>query len=121
MIISSTPMQAVTPSSCTIGIAISMITMNPSALVTSATVPGMARLRNAVREASSDDSPASTCCFQALVICTACDTPIEKIRKGTRIDIGSMPLPISGRMPSSQTTGSSATNKATIVNFSERV
>ena len=91
MIISSTPRQAVTPSSCTIGMSISMITMKPSALVSSATVPGIARFRNAIFDACSALSPASTSCFQALVICTACETPIEKIRKGTRIDIGSIP------------------------------
>ena len=39
-IISNTPMQAVMPSSCTIGISISMITAKPSALVSSATAPG---------------------------------------------------------------------------------
>ena len=120
MIISRTPMQAVTPSSCTMGMSISMITANPSAFISSARAPGMKILLNAAWAATTDESPASTSCFQALVICTAWDTPMEKIRNGTRIDIGSMPRPNSGSRPSSQTTGSSATTSATTVSLSER-
>src|SRR3546814_5314948 len=63
----------------------------------------------------------TTSARQALVICTAWLTPIEKIRNGTRIDIGSMPKPISGRMPTSHSTGSRATTSATSVNRTERV
>ncbi|EDS99590.1 hypothetical protein BamIOP4010DRAFT_6894 [Burkholderia ambifaria IOP40-10] len=109
------------PSSRTMSILIRMITMKPSALVSSATVPGTNSLRNASRAASADDAPRTSACFHALVICTACDTPIEKIRNGTRIDIGSMPSPSTGSAPSSQTTGSSATISASTVVFSERV
>ncbi|MNT74251.1 hypothetical protein D3C72_2130580 [compost metagenome] len=90
-IISSTPRQAVMPSSRTISISMRMMTMKPSALVSSATVPGMNSLRKAAPALSRASSPCTTSCFQALVICTACETPIEKIRNGTRIDIGSMP------------------------------
>ena len=109
------------PSSRTMSIRIRMITMKPSALVSSATVPGTNSLRNASRAASTDDAPRTSTCFHALVICTACDTPIEKIRNGTRIDIGSMPRPSNGSAPSSHTTGSSATTSASTVVFNERV
>ncbi|MPN29173.1 hypothetical protein SDC9_176624 [bioreactor metagenome] len=91
MIISSTPRQAVTPSSCTIGMSMSMITMKPRALVSSASVPGIASLRIEFSAASRGERPTRTSCFHAPVICTACETPMEKMRNGTRIDIGSMP------------------------------
>ncbi|MNM84947.1 hypothetical protein D3C81_970520 [compost metagenome] len=120
MIISITPMHAVTPSSCTIGMSISMITAKPRAFISNANDPGMKILQNAECAACWALAPATTSCFQALVICTACDTPIEKIRNGTRIDIGSIPSPSSGNSPSSQTTGSSATTSATRVRRSER-
>ncbi|MNP44649.1 hypothetical protein D3C76_1385210 [compost metagenome] len=45
---------------------------------------------------------------------------MEKIRNGTRIDIGSMPSPSSGSSPSNHTTGSSATTSATRVRRHER-
>ena len=70
---------------------ISMITRKPRALASRAMVPGMASLRKAPSAASSAVWPSSTSCFQALVICTAWETPIEKIRKGTSTDMGSMP------------------------------
>src|SRR3989344_3790529 len=105
MIISITPMQAVTPSSWTMGISIIMITANPRAFISKAREPGMKILQNARRAASLELLPASTSCFQALVICTAWDTPMEKIRNGTRIDIGSMPNPNSGNNPSVQPFG----------------
>ncbi|MNN78336.1 hypothetical protein D3C81_1948850 [compost metagenome] len=120
MIISITPMQAVTPSSCTIGMSISMITPKPKAFISNAREPGMKILQKARRAACSESSPASTSCFQALVICTACETPMEKIRNGTSIDIGSIPRPISGNKPKSHTTGSKATNSATTVRRNER-
>ena len=119
-IISKPPIQAEIPSSRTIGISISMITPKPSALVTSASAPGMKILQQATLAASLGSRPLNSSCFQALLICTACDTPIEKIRNGTRIDIGSIPIPISGRIPSNQTTGTSATSNATTVCTSER-
>ncbi|MNT68021.1 hypothetical protein D3C72_2062170 [compost metagenome] len=77
-------------------------------------------LQKAERAAVTESLPASTSCFQALVICTAWDTPMEKIRNGTRIDIGSMPRPSIGSRPSSQTTGSRATTSATTVKRQER-
>ncbi|MNO81220.1 hypothetical protein D3C76_724530 [compost metagenome] len=119
-IISITPMQAVTPSSCTMGMSISMITAKPRAFISSARAPGMKILQKAERAAVTESLPSSTSCFQALVICTAWDTPMEKIRNGTRIDMGSMPRPSSGSRPSSQTTGSSATSSDTTVSLSER-
>ncbi|MNY32698.1 hypothetical protein D3C86_1669290 [compost metagenome] len=119
-IISITPRQAVTPSSWTMGMSISMITAKPTAFISRASEPGMKILQKAAWAASCELAPASTSCFQALVICTAWDTPMEKIRNGTRIDIGSMPRPSSGSRPSSQTTGSSATTSATTVSLSER-
>ena len=119
-IISSTPVQAVMPSSRTIGMSISMITAKPSALVSSATAPGTNSVQNAVRAAATASAPATTSRRQALVICTACETPIENTRNGTRIDIGSMPKPISGSTPISQSTGSSATTVAAAVSRSER-
>ncbi|MNY30634.1 hypothetical protein D3C86_1647480 [compost metagenome] len=77
-------------------------------------------MQKAAWAACSELAPASTSCFQALVICTAWDTPMEKIRNGTRIDIGSMPSPSNGNRPSSQTTGSNATTNATTVKRRER-
>ncbi|MNE23958.1 hypothetical protein D3C80_1172310 [compost metagenome] len=120
MIISITPIQAVTPSSCTIGMSISMITPKPKAFISNAREPGMKILQKARCAACSESLPASTSCFQALVICTACETPMEKIRNGTRIDIGSIPRPISGNKPNSHTTGSNATSSATTVRRNER-
>ena len=102
------------------GISISMITANPKAFINKAKEPGMNILQNAERAASLAEWPASTSCFQALVICTAWDTPMEKIKNGTRIDIGSMPRPSNGNRPSNQTTGSNATSSATTVRRSER-
>ncbi|MNP33916.1 hypothetical protein D3C76_1271800 [compost metagenome] len=80
-----------TPSSWTMGMSISMITMKPKALANNATVPGTASLRMAPSAAARASAPASTSCFHALVICTAWETPMEKIMKGTSTDIGSMP------------------------------
>ncbi|MND96562.1 hypothetical protein D3C80_888590 [compost metagenome] len=120
MIISITPMHAVTPSSCTIGMSISMITAKPKAFISSANEPGMKILQKAECAACAAVAPASTSCLQALVICTACDTPMEKIRNGTSTDIGSMPRPSSGSNPSSHTTGNSATSNATRVRRNER-
>ena len=97
-----------------------MMTAKPSALVSSATAPGMNNAVKASRAAATASAPRSTACFHALVICTACETPIEKMRKGTRMDIGSMPKPMSGSSPNSHTTGSSATTSATTVSFNER-
>ena len=64
-------------------------------------------------------APCSVSSFQALVICTACDTAIEKIRNGTRIDMGSRPRPKTGSRPSSQTTGTMAQISAITVSTSE--
>ncbi len=102
------------------GMSISMITANPRAFISKASEPGMKILQNADCAACRALAPATTSCFQALVICTAWDTPMEKIRNGTRIDIGSMPSPSSGNRPSSHTTGSSATTSATKVRRQER-
>jgi len=120
MIISITPMQAVTPNSCTMGISISMITPKPRAFISSASAPGIKILLNAALAALTESLPASTSCFQALVICTAWDTPMEKIRNGTSIDIGSIPRPSNGSRPSNHKTGSKATNRATRVRRNER-
>ncbi|MCY1179033.1 hypothetical protein D9M73_194110 [compost metagenome] len=97
-----------------------MITAKPRAFISSASEPGMKILQNAERAACTESLPASTSCFQALVICTAWDTPMEKIRNGTRIDIGSMPSPSIGSKPSNQITGNSATSSATTVRRRER-
>ncbi|MNF53423.1 hypothetical protein D3C85_745820 [compost metagenome] len=70
-IISITPMQAVTPSSWTIGMSINMITAKPRAFISNAREPGMKMLQKAARAACTESLPASTSCFQALVICTA--------------------------------------------------
>ncbi|MCY1428172.1 hypothetical protein D9M71_440450 [compost metagenome] len=91
MIISRTPRQAVMPSSRTLSISMRMITAKPSALASKARAPGTKMRRNELCAAASESAPASTSSFQALVICTAWETPMEKIRNGTRIDIGSMP------------------------------
>ncbi len=65
--------------------------MKPSALASRAIAPGMNSLRKDLCAAVRPSAPPITSSCQALVICTAWLTPIEKIRKGTRIDIGSMP------------------------------
>ena len=102
------------------GISISMITPKPRAFISSARAPGMNILLKAALAALTESLPASTSCFQALVICTAWDTPIEKIRNGTRIDIGSIPRPSKGNNPRSQMTGNKATNSATRVRRNDR-
>ncbi|MNW04286.1 hypothetical protein D3C71_2003530 [compost metagenome] len=78
-------------------------------------------LQNAEPAATRAVAPASTSCLQALLICTAWDTPMEKIRNGTSTDIGSIPSPSNGNRPSNQTTGSKATSNATRVRRSDRV
>ncbi|MCY1399383.1 hypothetical protein D9M71_144360 [compost metagenome] len=108
MIITETPRVAVIANSRTISMSTRAITTKPRALASSATAPGMNSFWKQLREAVTPSAPARVSSFQALVICTAWDTPMEKIRNGTRIDMGSRPRPTSGRMPSSQTTGTTA-------------
>lgn len=67
---------------------ISMMTMKPSAFISKASVPGMARRRNASSAAWMAVLPVRISYFQALVICTACRGLVEKIKKGTRMDAG---------------------------------
>ena len=98
-----------------------MITPKPTAFVSRAVVPGIAILRNADSAPCAEFMPASTSTCQVCVICTAWETPIAKITKGTRMDIGSMPMPSSLSVPSSHSTGSNATISATTVRLSERV
>ena len=88
------------------------MTMKPSALASSAIAPGMNSFSNECSDAVMPLAPCSVSSFQALVICTACETAIEKIRKGTRIDIGSSPSPKTGSRPSSQITGTTAQTSA---------
>ncbi len=90
-IIQATPSDAVTPSSRTMSMGISMITAKPSTLVRSAKVPGMKSRANARLAAVRLSAPAIASRSQVFTICTACETPIEKMRKGTRIESGSMP------------------------------
>jgi hypothetical protein len=77
-------------------------------------------LTNAIRAAARPSRPRRTSSFHALVICTAWLTPMEKMRNGTRIDIGSSVSPMTGSSPSSQTTGVSATAIASAVSFQTR-
>ena len=95
------------------------ITMKPNALASSAVAPGMNSFSNECVEAVTPSAPCSVSSFQAFVICTACETAIEKIRNGTRIDIGSSPSPKTGSSPSSQITGTIAQMSASDVSISE--
>ncbi len=119
MIITVTPMVAVKASSRTISMSTNAITMKPKALASSAVAPGMNRFWNDRVEAVTPSAPWSVSSFHALVICTAWDTAIEKIRNGTRIDIGSRPRPNTGSSPSSQMTGTIAQMSASEVSISE--
>ena len=105
------------PSSRTMSIGISIITANPSTLVTSASVPGIKIVAKECLAAVRLSAPLMTSCSHDLVICTACETPIENIRNGTRIDKGSIPKPMIGSVPNSHRTGIIATTSATRVNF----
>ena len=119
MIITVTPIVAVYASSRTISISTKPMTMKPSALASSAIAPGMKSFWNECVDAVMPSAPCSVSSFQALVICTACETAIEKIRNGTRIDIGSRPRPKTGSSPSSQITGTIAQISASAVIISE--
>ncbi len=119
MIITVTPMVAVKASSRTISISTNAMTMKPSAFASSAIAPGMNSFWNECVEAVMPSTPCSISSFQAFVICTACDTAIEKIRNGTRIDIGSRPRPKTGSRPSSQMTGTIAQMSASDVIMNE--
>ncbi len=90
-IIHATPREAVMPSSLTMSMGMSMITAKPSTFVSSANVPGMKSRANARLAAVRLSTPATTSRSHVFDICTACDTPMEKMRKGTRIESGSMP------------------------------
>ena len=91
-IITASPRLAVMPSSRTMAILMCRITRKPSTSVTSATDPGTSSRASAVRAAGSGAAPrTATSWRQALPICTAWLTPMEKIRNGTRMDMGSMP------------------------------
>ena len=68
-----------------------VITAKPSTLVSSASVPGMNRRAKERLAAVRLSVPETTSRSHVLVICTACETPIEKMRKGTRMESGSMP------------------------------
>ena len=91
MIVSSSPRVAVMPSSRTMSIFICRITRKPSASVARAMMPGVSRFWRAVPEALVPSAPLRVSIFHALVICTAWLTAMEKRRKGTRMDMGSMP------------------------------
>ncbi|MNE63344.1 hypothetical protein D3C80_1586890 [compost metagenome] len=118
-IIRLTPRVAVIASSRTISICTKAITRKPSALASSAMAPGMNSFWKQLREAVTLSWPRRVSSFQALVICTAWETPMEKIRKGTRIDMGSSASPSSGNRPSSQITGTSAHTSAQAVSMRE--
>ncbi len=112
-------MVAVTANSCTISISTKPITIKPKALATKAIVPGINSFWKQAVDASSPFFPASVSSFHALVICTAWETPIEKIRNGTRMDIGSIPRPKIGSRPSNQITGATAQTMPRPVIFHE--
>ena len=119
MIITVTPIVAVKASSRTISISTNAITMKPSAFASSAIAPGMNSFWNECVEAVMPSAPCSVSSRHAFVICTACDTAMEKIRNGTRIDIGSSPSPKTGSRPSSQMTGTIAQMSASAVIINE--
>jgi len=53
--------------------------------------PGNEQLEEGFERGGLAVQAIDVACFRTLVIWTAWLTPIEKIRNGTRIDIGSMP------------------------------
>ena len=89
-IISVTPSVAVIASSRTISISTNAITMKPSALASSAIAPGMKSFWNEMRDAR--DAVARRAASRASRRWSSAPRatpPIEKIRNGTRIDMGS--------------------------------
>ncbi len=118
-IMTVTPIVAVNASSRTISMSTTAITMKPSALASKAVAPGMNSRMKQLRDAVTPSAPCKVSSFQALVIWTACETPIEKIRNGTRMDNGSRPSPSRGSKPSSQITGTEAATRAATVSVAE--
>ncbi len=100
----ATPRLAVIAISWIIRILISMMVMKPMVSDSSAIPPGISSRRKVERAASRLLGLSKTSARNALTICTPWLTPIANIRKGTRIDIGSMPNPSSVRSPSCQIT-----------------
>ena len=60
-------------------------------------------------------------CMMPFIFCAPCDRPIEKIRKGTRIEYGSSTKPSRRISPSSHTTPSSALATSSSVLRQQRV
>ena len=58
--------------------------MKPTRSASSAMMAGISSCRNVCRAASMLPRPATAASFTALIFCTPCDTPMAKIRKGTR-------------------------------------
>ncbi len=119
--ITSTPRLAVRASSWIIRISMSRIVRNPIVSVIRATPPGTTRRRKAARAASGASAPRWISEDTPLTIWTPCDTPMAKTRKGTRMDMGSIPNPRSLRMPRSQMTAITEQVRARSVSRCERV
>ena len=119
--IAATPMLAVSAISWMTRTSISEMVMKPTESETSATEPGSSRRRKLARAASGALAPPITSARTALTICTPWLTPIANTRKGTRMDIGSMPKPSPVTAPSCHTTAIREQARGTAVRRSERV
>ena len=121
--VSATPMVAVTASSRTMRMSISMMVAKPMQPATRATAPGISSSRNERRADSSGSlpwrvrssatvpssmPPKKSSPRKRLIICSPWLTAIAKIRNGVSMFIGSMPKPIRRRQPSIHTTATSA-------------
>ena len=104
----ATPMLAATAISWMTWIWMKRIVKNPMVSVASAMPPGTSSLRKLVRAADRLSAPSKISEPVELTICTPWLTAIAKTRKGTRIDMGSMPKPSSVMMPSCHTTATRA-------------
>ena len=90
--ITQTPRLAEIASSRMVWILISRIVRKPNVSAIRATPPGTSSCRKALLAASRLLSqPENTAERKARIICTPWLTPMAKMRKGTRIDNGSIP------------------------------
>ena len=87
----ATPRLAVIAISWMTRILMRRIVRKPMVSEASAMKPGTRSRRKLFRAAVTESAPSKISAPLALIICTAWLTPMAKMRKGTRIDIGSMP------------------------------
>ena len=95
--------------------------MKPTESEARATAPGSSRRRKLALAASRPAAPATTSARTELTICTPWLTPTANTRKGTRMDMGSMPNPRAVTVPSCHTTATSEHTSGGMVRRTDRV